>query len=432
MTTSSVRQTRVPIWIGILVIAGIAAFCAVAPDYVRSFGHNVPNPDLELDYLLAVGWATVLGLSIFFWPVRDNDRRLLLLVWAVKCGVMLGFMLLYESTYSLDAFGYFTSAQGPAPFHDMGIGQGTNNLRGIAYVLHALVPGSYHALKVSFGMIGMLSVFLTYRAAISFLGREDRALFLVLALFPSILFWSSIVGKDPIQLLGIAIYTYGVVRWSQTHAFRHVSLVVFGILIAMSIRLWSGPILTIPLLAFAVNGVRGFGRRAVVLLFGLTTIGIGLWSVADYFALETTADVLVRTESWSRGWEGGSGVVGPTSFTSIQELVRFAPVGMFTALFRPLPGELNNVFGALAGLENATLILLIVAAIVRGPIARLREPVVQWALLFIVTWSASYGFVSYNLGAVVRFKLQVLPLMLLTILYLASKRTRAVPARSVE
>ena len=45
---------------------------------------------------------------------------------------------------------------------------------------------------------------------------KSTLLQLLLGLYPSIIFWSSILGKDPIAFLGIGMYVFGVVGWSRT------------------------------------------------------------------------------------------------------------------------------------------------------------------------------------------------------------------------
>jgi hypothetical protein len=53
---------------------------------------------------------------------------------------------------------------------------------------------------------------------------------------------------------------------------------------------------------------------------------------------------------------------------------------------------------------------------------------VQWAVLLIVVWAAAYGFVSYqNLGGAVRYRLQILPVLVGLLLYIVASR-RAGPA----
>src|SRR5690606_22583316 len=96
------------------------------------------------------------------------------------------------------------------------------------------------------------------------------------------------------------------------------------------------------------------------------------------------------------------------------------PLGITAALFRPLPFEILSPFGMLAGLENAFLVYLLLWAIRRTRLRDLKDPFVAWMLLTIGTWATVYGFVSYqNLGSAVRFRLQILPLLLIVLLHLA-------------
>ena len=82
-----------------------------------------------------------------------------------------------------------------------------------------------------------------------------------------------------------------------------------------------------------------------------------------------------------------------------------------------------NPFGLLAGLESALLLGLVVLALKRVRWATLRQPLVVWAVSLVVVWSSIYGFISsHNLGGAVRFKLQILPVLVTLLLYLSRKR----------
>jgi hypothetical protein len=86
---------------------------------------------------------------------------------------------------------------------------------------------------------------------------------------------------------------------------------------------------------------------------------------------------------------------------------------MFTALFRPLPGEISNAFGILAGLENLALLTIFLVAIKHFRSTELKNPVVLWGVLLVLVWTLAYAFISYqNLGGAVRFRLQILPIFL--------------------
>ena len=396
---------------------------------VRVWGFRIPQPNIEADYLQGLLWALVLGASILIWPAAAHDKRPLLILWGVKCAVTLGFMLLYEWNYGLDAYMYFDLSRATtSPLRDMGWGRGTENLIGMAWIHSTILPPSYHAMKLSFAMVGLISIYLTYRGAVRFRGVEDVRLLYALGLFPSILFWSSILGKDPVQLLGISLYFYGVIGLRRSrHWWLYLVPISLGIALSAYIRLWSAPILLLPLAVFLLYGLRGITARVAFLAVTALALNAAVDRFSEQFGLQTMRDVYTTVDALSQGWEGGSGQAQIVEITGLGSLLRFAPIGAFTALFRPLPGEVLNPFGMVAGLEGFFLLCLAALACVRVRRSHFREPLVTWAIVLVVIWATMYGFVSYyNLGAAVRFKLQILPILLLLLLHLSrGNRTAA-------
>ena len=101
-------------------------------------------------------------------------------------------------------------------------------------------------------------------------------------------------------------------------------------------------------------------------------------------------------------------------------MIAFMPLGAFTALFRPLPFEVPNLFGLLAGLENVYLLVLFAVGLKRHGLSWSRQPILLWAATVLLVWGAAYGFASYqNLGTAFRYRAQVAPILLLLGLYLA-------------
>lgn len=402
---------------------------ALAPEYLRlvaSLGGHIPEARVAQDYVIAIGWAAVLGLGIVIWPVPVRDRSVLLWVWAAKIAVTLGFMLWYEARYpALDAYSYFAGGH-----HEdfllsgAGLGDGTQNIVALTWVLTEISPASYHAVKVSFSMVGLIAIYLFYRSAALYCGTLKPRVLLGLAMFPSILFWSSILGKEPIILLGIALYTLGVVGWFRKEKIPYLLATAVGLSLAGLIRPWMLPIMGLPLLpTFPQNIPKGGARIIVAGLLGVGAL-LSLFYVADRFDIDGMSRLIAAANTMSQAWAaGGSGQELAQPFNSFWDLIAFVPRGAFTALFRPLPGEVPNLFGWLAGIENLLLLSLAALAIARIRWRDLSDPVVLWALLFIGVWAAVYGFVSYqNLGTAVRFKAQILPVMLALLVFLGRPR----------
>jgi hypothetical protein len=390
-------------------------------------GLNIPQTDMQSDYLIGYLWSIAIGLSILVWRISDGDKRALIIIWIVKSCITLGFMLFYESYYSfLDAYSYFNiPRQIDYQWSKFDFVSGTENVYNIIWLYYKIMPYSYHALKVSFAMIGLVAIYLFYRSAVIFLGKENIRLLYIISFFPSILFWSSIIGKDPIILLGMSLYVYGTVALYRFKLKRYICVVALGVMLAMSMRTWMGPILVVPLFTLFLREIDKIPTKILVgtLITGVLLVLLQL--LKDRFAIGSFQDILATLDVWSRAWseDGGSGQVINVDFTSIPKVLAFVPLGMFTALFRPLPGEVLNLFGLLAGLENAILIALFLLSVKRVSLNQLKDPVIFWLISLVFCWAVPYGFVSYqNLGTAVRFRLQILPVFLYLLLFLSRRR----------
>lgn len=397
-------------------------------DMVMSMGQMIPSDDMATDYMKGVGWAFVLGCSIFLWPVSSQNKKLLLLGWIAKIMVTLFFMLFYEGHYGLDAYNYFEVSR----IYDFNFSELSffhalsENMENIARLHRQFFPDSYHAMKVSFAMLGLIGIYLFYRSAVTFLQREKPYLFYMLAFFPSIIFWSSILGKEPIVFFGIGLYTYGVSGWYRFRRITYLVAICCGILVAVFIRQWLGLIMVVPMGITFLTGMRGTISRFFFVMFSIVA---GYFSAIPFlarFKISAMQDILTASESTTAGFvgtPGGSTQALNFDFSSPVGLISFLPYGAFTALFRPFPGEVMNPFGFFAGIESLILLILLAKAIVRSRLSELKEPLILWALLFVLTWSSINGLVSStNFGVAVRYKLQILPVLISLLIYLARKR----------
>jgi hypothetical protein len=314
-------------------------------------------------------------------------------------------------------------------------------------------------MKVTFAMIGLVGVYLFYRAAIAVLRREHPPLLLAFALVPSVMFWSSILGKDPIVFLGVALYVFGVVKWRYSSRLSFLLIAASGIGLAMLMRTWVAAILSLPLAYLFAKSSRTPARRLVMgsvatAIASLTAVvsSVAILSKVTRGAPIANREELVEhTHSVLRGFSPGTtAMASELSISSLPIMLLVLPLGVFTVLFRPLPGEILNPFGLIAGLENLVFLSMFVSgvrALRRDRQLRRRmfdEPVFVWATLLTLTWSAAYGLVSMqNLGASVRFRLPIMMVFFALLLWvrfareqvattrLASRRQTAPPATAL-
>lgn len=401
--------------LGILALAGAAA-ALLSARLLPAVGAHLSGAGAFTVHLGAFVWAGGLALTLLLWPVPDHERPHLLAAWAIKVLVTIGFMLAYEARYPfVDGYGYYRQASMMTGFAPWGFGDGTALVESLVFAHLAFLPDGYQLVKVSFSFVGFAGLYLAFRAAALVTGRRRVATLYLFLLFPSLVFWTSILGKDPLALFGISLYAFGVAVWWREGRRRGLFWAVVGILVAAAVRLWLGPILLVPILYLVARKA----SRVSGALVAAGTIAGAWWLVGvltSRFGIAGSEDAIAFLSRWSQAWARGGSAQTLEPFRDLGDLLAFLPIGMFTALFRPLPGEIGHAFGLLAGAENAVLLALAVLAIARGG-RTLRDPLVGWALLVVLAWSAVYAFLSYqNLGTGARFRVQILPLLLALIL----------------
>lgn len=392
-----------------------------------SIGLGIFETEPALDYMIGWLYAFLLLFSIVFWPVNRDHKGILMKLWIVRCVITLGVMLVYEGFYSLDAFGYFHESRYAVFRWPVSIKDNWSLLSYAAWWINQtfLIDDSYHALKVIFSMLGMLGSYFLYLGIKAHTMQEDFRLMVLLQVVPSMLFWSSILGKDPVNFFAICLYAYGVLSYLAGHNWL-ISLVkiTIGIGLAYLIRPWTAQILMVPLVVIAFKRIPFAPLRWA----SYCALPLVAKQFADSFmqkiGVSSAQDLVVATQAVSRSWSRGGSAMEAPNFSSVGDIMSFAPLGMFTALFRPLPGEIMNPFGMLAGIENLILLCLVIVGIKKkwnnwSITPDGERTLLVWGLLTILCWSFVYGFISYqNLGAAFRFRLQILPVLIMFVLFL--------------
>lgn len=436
-------------WATALAVAAVVGFAVWVSLNIYTFGTliNVYARKQPLylghDYALGVLWWGVLAFGIL--ALGGESRGMLLVAWIGKFFVILVFMLFYEMNYGLDSYHYFQlnltgnhwmyegydwrtdnlipslqplAAEGGGV---IGPGIGTENGLRFAMLVSSITGPYFHAMKVVCAFIGLMAVWTFYRASCVGLGRSYPALFYVLAFCPSMLFWSSIVGKDPLLLLFLGLYAYGGVVWlvqGRETGFLFIGAGVLGIYL---LRTWMG-IMGVAALALAtLLGRCRPWQINLTLLAGLPIFYLATHHILEQFHVESFDSFMVMNfmQNLAEGYMSGASAGSGTELPDIKggaSLTTAVPLVIFSGLFRPLPFDITNPFTALAALENTVALFLAVVGLFRFRMAYLRDPVVLWLGLFCLMWATLYGLiVMANFGSGVRYKLQVWPFLLILI-----------------
>ena len=382
------------------------------------------------DVAIGMLWAALIAISIPLWPVRRSMRMALLWAWLLRISLIFLVSMPYFHHYSfLDLFWYFDCRTIVPNWSNLGFGHGTENLIALVWMLARVVPDSFTALNVSFAAIALIGMYWFWMASESFLGYPSRAIFYLLMAEPSLMFWTGMIGKEAIMILALGLYVYAVVAWWRTGCLRPLMQVAIGVFLAGLIRTWLAGIMLGSMVVLFYAAAQGIRTRVIITLAIVVAVRAALPFFLQMFALQAEQDLTEQVADISGGFHGGGSAGVAFALYGPLDLITNAPWGMFSALFRPLPGDVLNPFGLVASGESALMLVLLLRALKR---IRLRDflddPLVTWALALVLLWALIYAFVSsQNFGTAVRYRVQILPMLLGLLLYLGRARTRGLP-----
>lgn len=155
--------------------SGLFLYVVLFNNLIIKLGENIPVSDLLLDYNIALILSIILGIVIFLWKLPIQHKTILVNLWLIKSLVNLVFMLFYEANYSfLDSYSYYQVPK-ELDFNFWGVTTsfGTDNIYRLVWLHDLFIPHSYHAVKVSFSMIGLISIYILYKSVKILLQRDD-------------------------------------------------------------------------------------------------------------------------------------------------------------------------------------------------------------------------------------------------------------------
>lgn len=246
---------------------------------------------------------------------------------------------------------------------------------------------------------------------------------------PSVVFWGSGIMKDTIIVfsLSMTLVSINQILQQKLNIRNFVGLVLSVWLMILikpyvfvallpGVFIWVGyeplqkirskllRIILIPFITIVVIG-------GVMLTFSQFSSSLGKYG--DFESMMTKAKVtqqdLMRTDLYSSNFFNIGEITGTPG-----NLARLFPKAVMAGLFRPYLWEVRNVFMLMSGLENFILLMLVLSVFFRRNVRKVfqligKEPFLLGLFIFIIFLAFGVGLSTANFGALVRYRIPVLP-----------------------
>jgi hypothetical protein len=297
-----------------------------------------------------------------------------------------------------------------------------------------LTGSSYFATTIIISALTYIPTWLLYRRLLKHFPILATQLAIVILFVPSVAFWGSGIMKDSYTFAGtaLAVYSFDQMLDRDNINIKRFAYVLL-LFAAMILILWIKPyILNILFPSFGVwitalalkrvkNPIFRFIVMPLVVIAGLggsVFILQSLGSSMDKFALDKAIDTAqVTQEDLKREEQYGSNNFDIGKLDgSIPNLLSKFPIATFAGLFRPSLIEARSPVMILSGLENLFLLGLLVLTLYRIKIRLIwtlikTTPILAFCFTFSILFAFMLGITTPNFGALVRFKIPLMPFL---------------------
>ncbi len=271
----------------------------------------------------------------------------------------------------------------------------------------------------------------------------ERGLFYLVLVVPSVIFWSGGLSKEVLimGILGNLLWAYYKVFVKFERGIVQILVLLFLTYVMISIKPYVFIALFPSCILWAsmrrVVLIKSTFIRVLVLpaiLFVGLGLSIGVWTVAssslgEYSSVDGIIEkaVVSQEDLQNERYQGSSFDIGKIEPTPIGVLKKF-PQATIAGMFRPFVFEARNFVMIFSGLENLVLLMFFAIMIFRFRrmiVILVNNEFLVFCMLFSVIFAFAVGLSTSNFGALVRFKIPMLPFFA-GALYLLSRKTNTV------
>ncbi len=271
---------------------------------------------------------------------------------------------------------------------------------------------NYYVNVIFYSFLTLFGAVAIYRVMADVFPASRVPVILASFLVPSFLYWTSGIHKDGLIFLGISLIVYHVYFGlkEKRFGFRRIGGILLGLFLLLVLRNFI-LVVIIPAVFAWVLASR-WPRRGLAVFGALYLLFIILFFTIRYINPEFDFPQAVVTKQQEfLKLQGNSSVpideLEPTALSFLKNI----PVAFTLSTIRPYPGDVRHILSLAAAAEINLLMLMFLAFL----LLRVHPPqaplFIYFCLFFSFSLLLAIGFSVNNLGAIVRYRSVILPLL---------------------
>ncbi|HJS56275.1 MAG TPA: hypothetical protein VJ765_17105 [Chitinophagaceae bacterium] len=399
-------------------------------------------------YLCLFAWVLT-RLGFFKTSGLSNAQLVILFLLKVMAGIFYGWIGIYygQFAYMYDTWAYHYSSldeykllfQNPSEFFTSFFQSGYENKYGgffsstdswwndlksnmfikILSLINVFSFGNYYVNVIFYSFItftGPVAMFRVFNDV--FPGKKVHVL-LSTFLIPSFVYWTSGIHKDGLVFLAISLIIYHVYFSLKEKRFKpsRVLPLLISFLIILSFRNFILVIIVPALIAWILSCK--IQKRIAFVFISTYLISAILFFTLRYIAagLDFPQAVVDKQKAF-KTLQGNSGIDFPVLKPTIGNFLVNAPQALSSTTLRPHPGDVKHILSMAAATETAFLIFLVLLFLIWRTNGVRSIPFIWFCIFFSFSFLLLLGFTVNFLGAIVRYRSIILPLLMVPVISL--------------
>ena len=295
---------------------------------------------------------------------------------------------------------------------------------GLVYYLIVPEPFLIQLVNIT---LGSLTPVLVYHLVARVYGHEQCARWtaIMVAFFPSFIYWSCLMLKDPVSIFAVCLLVLALVSLQQKFAVQWLFAILFSMLVFIGVREYLFFVCVFFILAsfFPVEGQRT-AMALVKLAVLVTLLGAATWAAGygflgmDYIQNSHYFDLDYINSSRVAIGDHGSGAffANPDQALWGKDLMSTLRAAAAAVYFSLVSIDLTRLgsFRQLMALPEVLLTVCLLPSLFRGILYSWRNYRQKAMPLFVFAFGllAVYGSAATNMGAMFRWRMQALPFLM--------------------
>jgi hypothetical protein len=286
----------------------------------------------------------------------------------------------------------------------------------ILAVFNVLSFGHYYVNVIFFSFLTLFGPVAIYRVMLDIFPGKKIPVLMATFLIPSFLYWTSGLHKEGLIFTGLALMIYQLYFGFKEKRFPlwRALLVLLGFMLVLILRNFLVMTLIPPLMAwFLALRVR---LKPIYTFLIVSGVFIALFFVSRFFHpnLDFPAAVVLKQNEFLQ-LGGGSAVTVNQLEPSFGSFVRNAPQALSLSAIRPFPSDVRHLLSLAAAIEINFLLLLFLVFLFWRKNGTKLTPLLLFCIFFSLAVLMMIGYTVNVLGAIVRYRSIVLPLLMIPV-----------------